>query len=202
MTFDIGKFLQLELSEKTPAEIQQYLADLEIATSEGASFVSELNKKIASYSEPEAINKVINVSSEAMQRFSDLLITPKTKAWARISELLSDAQSDAVISNNEEAVEFLSIVKMLSDGAWGHWDLQRVFRPIADHISSEKASNAARQKNEEPRAWVLTEWENRTDKWQKKAPFSRQYSPLVKKKFDLVVNPETIARDWIPKSKT
>lgn len=200
MGFDIKNFLLFEQPEKTPIERQQDLENLKKVILEGESLVADLNERIAAASEPKAVNKVIYVSPEGMQRFFDLLITPKTKAWGRISELLSDAQSDTVISNNPEALEFLSIMKTLSDGAWGHWDLQRVFQPIVDHISSEKASMVARKKNELPRAWVRTEWANRTDKGQSKNAFAKQYCHLVKKQFDLSVSSETIARDWLPKA--
>lgn len=65
----------------------------------------------------------------------------------------------------------------------------------------EKASKAAASKNIEPRGWVVTEWAKRSDKGQSKASFARQYATLVKKKFGVVVLPDTISRDWLPKSK-
>ena len=69
---------------------------------------------------------------------------------------------------------------------------------------STRARKSAQSKNAEPRAWVLSEWQNRTDKGQSKASFAKQYAPLVKKRFpkdSAAVNPETIARDWLPKDK-
>lgn len=100
------------------------------------------------------------------------------------------------------------MMKTLSGAAWGHWELSRVLRPLIDQVNSAKASFAATKKNEAPRAWVLTEWENRTDKGQSKASFARQYAALAKIKFrdadkgkDLTVTPETIARGWLPKAK-
>lgn len=71
------------------------------------------------------------------------------------------------------------------------------------HISgrSQVKSKAASLKNVAVREWVLSEWEKRPDKSQGKAAFSRQYSQLVKQKKGLVVNPDTIAREWLPKGK-
>ncbi len=70
-------------------------------------------------------------------------------------------------------------------------------------IAGRKAQSiaAASSKNEKAREWALSEWMNRPDTGQGKAAFGRQYAPLVKKKFRLPVTPETIARDWLPKSK-
>lgn len=65
---------------------------------------------------------------------------------------------------------------------------------------STRARKSAQSKNAEPRAWVLSEWQNRTDKGQSKASFARQYAPLVKAKFDVLVNADTISRDWLPKA--
>lgn len=66
---------------------------------------------------------------------------------------------------------------------------------------SANCAEMASLKNAKPRAWVLSEWNKRTDPEQGKAAFARQFAPLVKKQFDLIVNPETIARDWLPKVK-
>ncbi len=66
---------------------------------------------------------------------------------------------------------------------------------------SQIASNNAKSKNANARAWVLSNWEIRSDQEQKKSEFARIYVGLVKNKFDLIVNPETIARAWLPKTK-
>ena len=66
-------------------------------------------------------------------------------------------------------------------------------------IASYRAE-IARSKNAAPRAWCLSQWESRTDKGQSKASFARQYAPMVKKSFSLIVTPETIARDWLPRA--
>ncbi|MBK6558565.1 hypothetical protein [Candidatus Skiveiella danica] len=69
---------------------------------------------------------------------------------------------------------------------------------------SQHKSDIAKSKNAQPRAWVLSEWHNRTDKGQSKASFARQYAPIVKKRFpkdSAAVTPDTIAREWLPKAK-
>jgi len=138
---------------------------------------------------------------EALKKFLNQIIAPETKAWMYVTGMIESAQAEPDISINPEAMKFLSIMKTLSSAAWGGLKLADVLRPLVDQVTSEKASSAATKKNEAPRVWVLTKWENRTEKVQSKAAFSRQYAPLVKKQFDLIVNPETIARDWLPKTK-
>jgi len=137
----------------------------------------------------------------ALNQLSDRMFNPKTKAWMRITEVINVAQSDPAIADNPDAMEFLAMMKTLSDEAWGHWNIRNVLKPLVDFLKSENASFAASQKNEEPRKWVLSEWLNRPDQGQKKAPFSRQYALLVKKKFGLIVLPEQISRNWLPKTK-
>ena len=74
-------------------------------------------------------------------------------------------------------------------------------RFLTQSFSSHK-SEIAKAKNAIPRAWCLAQWNDRPDKEQSKAAFSRQYAQLVKSHFDLNVTPDTIARDWLPKDKT
>jgi len=71
------------------------------------------------------------------------------------------------------------------------------------HISGRRQvkAKAASLKNVAMREWVLSEWKNRPDQSQGKAAFSRQYSILVKQRSGLLVNPDTIARGWLPKAK-
>lgn len=65
--------------------------------------------------------------------------------------------------------------------------------------NSSRASDAAKSKNSEARAWVLDKWESRTDRGESKAAFARQYASLVKGKFKLAITSDTIQRDWLPK---
>lgn len=65
---------------------------------------------------------------------------------------------------------------------------------------SQRAADIARQKNAKERAWVLKEWESRTDLDQSKASFARQYVPLVKQRFGKRVTEDTIKHDWLPKT--
>jgi len=66
---------------------------------------------------------------------------------------------------------------------------------------SQIASDNAKSKNAIARAWVLTEWEKRPDKGQTKAAFSRDHVHFVKQKFGQKIDAQTIARDWLPKTK-
>ena len=138
---------------------------------------------------------------KALQRYTDELFTPQTRAWMRIAELLDAAQVDPAISINPEAVEFLSTMNVLASPAWGHWKLSEVLQPLADYVKSENARIVASQKNEAPRLWVFLKWASRIDQGQSKAAFARQYAPLVKKEFGLIVTSETIARDWLPRNR-
>lgn len=67
---------------------------------------------------------------------------------------------------------------------------------------SQYKSDIAKGKNAGARIWVLEAWNKRQDKGQGKASFSRVCAPLVKKKFDLNITADTIARDWLPKGQS
>lgn len=150
---------------------------------------------------PNRTVQLIPIPLDAFERYTKELFTPETRSWMRLSEVIDAAQVDPAISSNPEAVEFLSMMKTLAAPAWGHWKLSHVLQPLVDHVKSENARIAASQKNEAPRLWVLSKWESRTDQGQAKAAFARQYAPLVKKEFGLIVTPETIARDWLPRAR-
>ena len=70
-----------------------------------------------------------------------------------------------------------------------------------NHSYSADKAAIARSKNAKPRAWCLKQWQNRSDTAQRKTEFARQFAPLVKRHFGLIVSPNTIARDWLPKVK-
>lgn len=196
------------MQTKLTTERQKEIENLTAAILEGTSFIAVLNDRISKAEEPGSVNKMIDMPTEALEKFAQKLFTPKTKAWMRVTKLIESAQKDPDISVNPDAMEFLSMMKTLSGDAWGHWEISRVLQPLIDQVKSEQAKRNAQSKNEAPRAWVLTEWENRTDKGQSKASFARQYAALAKIKFrdtdkgkDLKVTPVTIARDWLPKAK-
>lgn len=67
---------------------------------------------------------------------------------------------------------------------------------------SQHKSDIATAKNAAAKAWVLQAWGSRPDKGESKAAFSRTHTALVKKKFNLLITADTIARDWLPKNKT
>lgn len=74
-------------------------------------------------------------------------------------------------------------------------------RHFVDKSFSMHKADIARSKNKGARAFVLEQWQTNNDPGQSKAAFARQLVPLVKRAFDLVVTPDTIARDWLPKIK-
>lgn len=123
----------------------------------------------------------------------------ESQCWLEILETIAQLKQKPNISNNSGAMGFLAVMEKLASPAWGSWELADVLQPLIDQINSEKARHSASQKNLEPRSWVISEWASRSDKNQGKAAFSRQYAPLVKKQFGVIVNPDTIARDWLPR---
>jgi hypothetical protein len=140
-------------------------------------------------------------SVEGMYSYIDKQFPPETGAWKRIANIVREAKTDPKISESQRAVSFLAMIEAIADRALGNDSPEQVLSPLADFLKSQHATHIAQLKNETARLWVLQEWENRTDQGQKKAPFARQFAPLVKKKFDLIVTPETIARDWLPSTK-
>lgn len=131
------------------------------------------------------------------------LQNPKALAWERASKYLLEAMNDPEIQVNPETVKVIQSWFDTLDWASGSASAEEVAPPeelIATRARSEDAANKASKKNAYPRAWVLTEWESRPDPGQKKAPFARQYVPLVKKRFGVLVTEDTIKRDWLPKS--
>lgn len=122
--------------------------------------------------------------------------------------LAADAQRSG---NTDEAFNWIyEGFDALAAEATAHmWDEGSAFErengssdTLMKEARSAIAKNAASKKNANPRAWVQSEWEKRTDKGQSKASFARQYAPLVKREHSLLVTTETIARDWLPKAET
>lgn len=137
----------------------------------------------------------------------------------RISELLRAGMAHQT-KCKADAVEFLKFyfnekhtieIEFLENWLAKNQPLDRWFfvhlievagQKFLDRSYSAHKSEIARSKNAIPRAWVRSEWASRTDIEQGKAAFARVYAPLIKKQFGLIVNPETISRDWLPKSKS
>ena len=140
-------------------------------------------------------------SFESLHRFVDEKYPPETGAWKRIAHIAREAKSDLWINKSQQAVAFLGMIEAIADRAMGNYSAAEVLSPLSDFLKSEQARRNAQSKNEKARTWVLTEWGKGLDSGQSKAAFSRQHSGLVKSKFDLLINPDTIARDWLPKSK-
>ncbi|MDO9199299.1 hypothetical protein [Rhodoferax sp.] len=140
-------------------------------------------------------------STEDMQRFIGDKYPPETGAWKRIAQIAAMARDDQWVKQSESAVAFLGMVEAIANRTMGGDSPSQILGPLSDFLKSEQARKNAQSKNGTVRAWVLSEWNARTDKDQGKAAFSRQYSTLVKKEFGLLVTPDTIARDWLPKAQ-
>lgn len=150
---------------------------------------------------PGALMTIGFDSTENMQRFIGEKYPPETGAWKRIAEIATLAKVDQWVRQSESAVTFLGMVEAIANRTMGGDSPMQILRPLSEFLKSDQARKNAQSKNGEMRAWVLSEWNNRTDTAMSKAAFSRQYAALVKSKNDLIVTPETIARDWLPKAK-
>jgi hypothetical protein len=133
------------------------------------------------------------------------LQSPAVMAWEHAYRHLKRALQDDAIKANPVVIFMLEKALTTAEDAVGHTGLndlyQSIERQAVRKAIAKRAAEAAAGKNSNPRAWVLIEWAKRTDRGQSKSAFARQYAPLVKKQFGLIVNPDTIARDWLPKAK-
>lgn len=133
------------------------------------------------------------------------LQNPKALAWDRACKYLIEALEDPDVKVNPETVKVInSWLTDIDTFGYGHEtsaiDVAPPVSLIREVVRSWDAGEKASKKNAEPRAWVLTEWESRPDLGQSKASFARQYVPLVKQRFGVLVTEDTIKRDWLPKS--
>ncbi|MDO8699230.1 MAG: hypothetical protein Q7J75_02205 [Rhodoferax sp.] len=148
------------------------------------------------YGVPEAVYVIERAILHAM-------FSPDALAWEQACQYLTNALNDPLVKGNP-VVSFLlgDALDTALDG-WFHPNTENLFYRWeslgAREAASSRASNAAKSKNAVPRDWVLSAWNSRADKGQKKAAFSRQYAALVKSKFGVIVTPVTIERSWLPK---
>jgi hypothetical protein len=126
---------------------------------------------------------------------------PQTKAWLRLPQALAAIRLDPEVAVNPVAVQLIELFELLAENAYGHWTLDQVLQPVADHMKSRHASEVASSKNASVRAWALDEWNGRTDKTQSKAAFAREYVNKIVDRFGVKVDANTISRDWLPKVK-
>lgn len=151
---------------------------------------------------PGALMELGFNSTEDMQRFIGEEYPPETGAWKRIAELATLAKGDQWVKQSESAVAFLGMVEAIANRTMGGDSPTQILGPLSDFLKSEQARKNAQSKNGEARAWILNAWENRKDKGQSKAAFSKDSVHFLKQKFgQKIVEPETIARDWLPKAK-
>lgn len=133
------------------------------------------------------------------------LQSPAVMAWEHAYRHLKSALQDDAIKANPVVIQMLEDALITAGDAVGHTGLNDIYHQIerasARKEISKRSAEAAAGKNSTPRAWVFIAWTKRTDRGQSKAAFARQYAPLVKKQFGLIVTSDTIARDWLPKAK-
>jgi hypothetical protein len=139
--------------------------------------------------------------------FLTRLFSPAVMAWEHAYAHVMTALADPAIAENPATQAVLQgALSAIDYNADDTQKPEHVFWFLADAESlkaamSHRARLAAMAKNEAPRAWVRIEWQDRGDKGQSKAAFARQYAALVRRRFDLDVTSDTIARDWLPKGK-
>lgn len=156
------------------------------------------SEEIADFMDVEAAPAIEVAILEELQ-------TPTVIAWERAYRHVAIALLDEAVQVNPVAVQVLDNALEQTMEATGYASLEDLQSPaIHQAVSralSRRARDAASSKNIAARAWVVTEWTRRTDKDQSKNAFARQHVQLVKKRFDLAVTTETIARDWLPKAE-
>lgn len=135
-----------------------------------------------------------------------LFSSKEVASWEAAQGHIENALLDPVVSSTPKVVAMLQdVLGAINDNAdrpasesLDVWDFLRsdLARKEARTV---QARIAAMSKNARPRAWVSSEWINRSDKGQSKASFARQYAPLVKNRFGVDVTPNQIERVWLPK---
>lgn len=136
-----------------------------------------------------------------------LLSAPEVMAWEALNRHLQAALGDPAIKSEPTVRGMVEdVLGVIEDNAdWAQTDGEPPLWGFLSHHEAAKqarsfnARMAARSKNAIPRAWVVSEWNDRTDRGQSKASFGKQYASLVKARFDVDVTPEQIYRAWLPK---
>lgn len=173
---------------------------------EPGTYLTAINDTAVTLEAPGVNMTLVLNHKEDVQRFADDYLSPETAAWKSIAGLARKGMSDPIISQSPKALSFLRMIEALADANLGEWPPEKTLQPIADFVKSQQAANNAKVKNQHAREWVLTAWENRSDRTQPKKTFAAEYAELIKQTFKnsrglpLVVTPSTIERDWLPKN--
>ena len=108
------------------------------------------------------------------------LFSPEMQALEKVCTYLAAAMADETVRKNPLALKLVTVAFESAEVASSgdafddlYWSIQQKARK--DGVSL-KASKVAKSKNAKPRAWVLTEWDNRLNKGEKKAAFARQFA--------------------------
>ena len=149
------------------------------------------------------LSELISLQEEiGFDEVSDVMNSTKSQAWGQCNKLLVAALNDPLIQQNSETVAFLEQMQTLARTAIGAMDVQMVMKPLRQKVKSElarKSGEVTNQPYEAPRKWVISEWENRSDRKQSKAAFADVYVSLVKREFGILVDRRTISDKWLPK---
>ena len=183
-----------------------------------ARSAAEDSQKNGTYTWAEACNAPIGTHPEIDAMFEQMAEAERTSRAIRelparverngvaaVLRHLKNAEADPVVAQSTEGAKLVKFLVSYLGSSPLLSTLDDLARPLIDIVEtqglSRRASEAAKSKNAEPKKWVISEWKSRSDRGQGKASFGRQYSSLVKRKFDLKVLPETIARDWLPRGR-
>lgn len=161
----------------------------------------------------------VELHSETLTEFELLMLfadksnlekaeTDANTVWPWIGFAANATQNKAIPKHKR--MDVLGVLDYDKLNSWLSMNLESV-TPVFLHLLCRLAHKSGRKhikakaaslKNEPIREWVMNAWKNREDKGQSKAAFSREYVKLVKHKFGQLVTAETIARAWLPKTKT
>ena len=199
------------LTSEQKEQIKNKAAKMRLAAMRSAPFVCpgfetfRVDSEIISEMTAESFRDGDGVAPAIEIAMLEELQSPAVIAWEHAYRHLKIALQDDAIKANPVVIQMLENALITAGDAVGHTGPNDIYHSIerasAQKEISKRAAEAAAAKNSKPRAWVLIEWVKRTDRGQSKAAFARQYAPLVKKQFGLIVAPDTIARDWLPTPK-
>ena len=214
--FDGACFLWLDMGPRERDEARLVLDKARAAALRAEPFESRLSEEFRTQSREAALelvdwNELAPEFAGAecaveMAILAKLFSCPRVRAWEKAARYIKAGLTDPEFEDFPELQTlFKTAMEAINEtGAidWADVNELLVTSAVEKTLNSRRARANAQAKNSEPKAWVREQWESRPDKQQGKAAFSRQHAPLVKKKFQLNVNADTISRDWLPKAKT
>lgn len=156
--------------------------------------------KVTAVDDGFGLDELYDYQGSLWPKIGELLETPNYLAWRKAGQFIEAAEQDPTVKANPETMQFLDKMGVMMARVGGTSTVQRLLEPFRKEARATLGRNAAQQKNEknaEAQAWVLEQWQTRTDQGQGKRAFADQYRPLIKKKFDVDVGTEQIKREWL-----